>query len=300
MPEHHVDPDDYVFRESAPTAAKTLTPAQVEFYNARGYLSPVRVGDEADVARWQAYFTHLTDLMRAGDENRNPYALLGYQARCAGMWDLIHHPRIVDVVEDLVGSDIVCWSTHFFNKVAGDTDPIPPHQDVTYWHLSPHASVTVWLAVDAVTLANGCMEVLPGTHRMGLLEERPTEGPYAMKGTTDSFDTSTAHAEQHGSFVPLELKPGEVSIHSDKTVHRSGPNLTVGPRRGFAMRFCAPSVRPTHPKWGSNAVLVRGEDRYGHFRLVHERPTGEDVAPWAEYLMARRTEERRRSGNPPT
>ena len=94
--------------------------------------------------------------------------------------------------------------------------------------------------------------------------------------------------------MPLELQPGQMSIHSDKTVHGSGLNHSDIRRCGIALRYCPPVVRPTDPAWGQNAILCRGSDPYGHFNLVEKRPEGDDVLSWRNYMMIKMIEERRR------
>ena len=96
--------------------------------------------------------------------------LLGYQTRCAGLYDLVTHPTILDHVQDLIGPDIICWTSHAFCKAAFDPKRIPFHQDASYWPLTPARTVTVWLAIDDADRENSCLQVIPRTHRMGHLK----------------------------------------------------------------------------------------------------------------------------------
>src|SRR6185436_6434065 len=93
------------------------------------------------------YVDHLFRLLANRGQLDN-YALLGYHTRCAGLFDLVTNPKILDYAQDLVGPDIICWTSHAFCKVPYDPKPVPFHQAASYWPLTPARSVTVWIAVD--------------------------------------------------------------------------------------------------------------------------------------------------------
>lgn len=117
---------------------------------------------------------------------------------------------------------------------------------------------------------------------------------HALEGTTNALSQSIIDPTQYGTFVPLELQAGEMSIHTDKTVHGSVANQSDMRRCGIAIRYCAPHVKPIHPDWGQNAILCRGVDTHGNFELITERPDGDDMASWQEYLTRKFIEERQR------
>src|SRR5262249_52112211 len=79
---------------------------------------------------------------------------------------LIRTPAILDAVEDLIGPDILCWSTSFFIKEGNTSDYVSWHQDATYWGLSEPDVVTAWVAFTPSSPQNGNMRVVPGTHRV--------------------------------------------------------------------------------------------------------------------------------------
>ena len=84
------------------------------------------------------------------------------------------NPRILALVEDLIGPDFVCWGTHYFCKMPHDPKAVPWHQDASYWPFTPARTVTCWLAIDDSSVENACMSVIPGTHRMGHLTWKRT------------------------------------------------------------------------------------------------------------------------------
>ena len=112
--------DAIAFHPSPPERAKTLSSEQIRRFNANGFVRPLDAltADQVDSAR--AYFESLLSRMQAMQDGRNTYALDGYHLRCRGIWEMALHPKILDYVEDLLGPDFVCWSTHYFCKMGGD------------------------------------------------------------------------------------------------------------------------------------------------------------------------------------
>ena len=109
------------------------------------------------------------------------------------------------------------------------------------------------------------MLAIPGTHRWSIREH----GTSATGGNLLSVNQElvpTPEDEQRA--VPLELRPGEISIHHGHTAHSSCPNHSTRRRCGLAMRFIRPEVKPNGPgaaQGGWQPRLVHGQDRYGHF-----------------------------------
>ena len=81
------------------------------------------------------------------------------------LWTIASEPRILDLVEPILGPDFYLWGSQFFSKDPGDPKTTPWHQDAFFWPLAPHNSVTVWVAFEDSDADNGAMKVIPGTHR---------------------------------------------------------------------------------------------------------------------------------------
>ena len=79
-------------------------------------------------------------------------------------YDLSFEGAILDVVEDLIGPDILCFASRFWMKGPGDGAYVPWHQDSAYFGLDPHDLVAVWVALTDSSPANGCVRVIPGSH----------------------------------------------------------------------------------------------------------------------------------------
>jgi ectoine hydroxylase-related dioxygenase (phytanoyl-CoA dioxygenase family) len=171
--------------------------------------------------------------------------------------DLLRDPRLVNLVRDLLGEDVVGWGSHFFCKMPGDDKGVAWHQDASYWPLSPSRTVTIWLAIDDADVDNAAMRFLAGSHHHGHLTYRASD-PAEHNVLNQTID----NAEQYGTAVDVELKAGEVSVHSD-LLYCSEANRSSR-RRGLTLRYCAALVRAARG-WNAKGVLVSGNDPSGHW-----------------------------------
>jgi hypothetical protein len=175
--------------------------------------------------------------------------------------ELARHPAILDAVEDVIGPDILCWSTNFFIKEAHSPSYVSWHQDATYWGLSTSDVITAWVAFADVPLESGAMKFWPGSHLRNQLEHRDTFHQDNL--LTRGQEIAVEVPDNEGVDVPL--KAGEMSLHHVLLVHGSGPNVTGDRRIGLAIRYIPPHVRQL--KVRDSAMLVRGQDRCGNFDL---------------------------------
>ena len=194
--------------------------------------------------------------------------------------ELAMEPAILDVVQQLIGPDIILWGCHIFCKPAGDGQETPWHQDGHYWPMRPLATCTVWVALDESTTENGCLRVIPQSHASKithphLLEDR-TDLVLNLRTQEDAFDVNAA--------VNLELQPGQMSMHDVFMVHGAAVNRSAKRRAGVALRYMpGTSVfeRNLNPADGKSGVsvafatrplwLLRGEDKTGRndFQVGH-------------------------------
>lgn len=185
------------------------------------------------------------------------------------LWDIILHPRLADVAEDLLGPDVVCWGSSFFTKRAHDPRFVSWHQDTTYYGLEPPESVTAWVAFTRSDATSGCMRFIPGSHAAAEVlpheETWSSENLLARGQTINGIDPSTA--------LSMPLEPGQMSVHHNMTVHSSEPNRSGHARIGFAIHLVPAHVRQTQFE-GALGVLLRGEDRGGNW-IEDPRPERE-------------------------
>lgn len=237
--------------------ARQLTPAELQHYETQGYLVYGKILTDEELQELRAYVDSLIANLPPG---RRPEGLDHPHFGDPYLMKWCQHPRILDVVEQIIGPNIVLFSSHFIAKPGGDGLPVPWHQDATYWPLSPMKVVTVWLAVDDSDAENGCMQVIPGTHRIGAVEHHRVDDPsrYVLDMETE-VDESQA--------VDIVLKAGEMSLHDAWLLHGSRANHSPRRRCGYTMRYMPPEVKLDRTKWPDWKLwLVRGEDRQGNNR----------------------------------
>ena len=247
--------------------SRMLTDAQRRQFARDGYVFPVRVLDDAEVARflaaYQAYAEHNRERLAALAANQKFQVFSETHFALPWVHEIARHPRILDAVESLLGPNLLAWNTNWFSKMPGERSFVGWHQDGAYWNLSPPTVVTAWVALTPSGPGNGCMRVVPGTHRQPALPQRETYNPENAL----SRGQEIAVAVNEGDAVDLELQPGEMSLHHIWIVHGSAMNNSkTTPRIGLAIRYTKPEVRQESPH-KPMAMLVRGEDRVGNFDL---------------------------------
>jgi hypothetical protein len=260
---------------------KVLSASQVEAFHHDGYLFPLRAlsGVEAHAC--------LDRMERSEQQQGGPLqGPLRNKPHLIFTWaaELVRHPAILDAVEDLLGPDLLCWSSSMFTKEARDPAFVSWHQDSTYWGLSHPDIVTAWVALTVSHVANGCMRMVPGSHLKDQLPHRDTfaENNLLTRGQEVMVDVDA------GAAVDIVLEPGEFSLHHVRIVHGSEPNPAPYRRAGLAIRYVPTYVRQTvGPR--DSATLVRGVDSFKHFDP--EPAPAFDLSPDAVALHRRITEE---------
>ena len=221
---------DVSFFPSPVQDGKRLTAEQVDEFNEKGYISPLDALSPNEAQESRTYFDGLLDQMAEMKDGRNAYAIMGYHNRCRGIWDMAHHPVILDYIEDLLGPDIVCWSSHYFCKLRQDPKRVPWHQDATYWPVRPTKTITVWLAIDDVDEDNSPMRFLTGSHVHGAIEWNPAHGEVAL---TQEIPNAT----RFGTPFDNTMRAGQVSLHTSTLIHGSEPNRSDRRRCGLTLRY---------------------------------------------------------------
>ena len=257
---------------------KRLSLGAVEQYHREGYYYPVPVLDAAEVtqcrARLEAYEAQSGSPLVGPERNK---------AHLIFRWvdDLMRHEAILDLVEDLIGPDILCWNTLFWIKAAHSPSFVSWHQDVRYWGWDTQELLTVWVALSPATEASGCMRVLPGSHKREVMPHRDEYHQDNLLTRGQSIALEVDEAET----VSMALAPGEVSLHNVQLAHASGSNTTDNRRIGLALNYIPTRARQVVGEWDS-AALVRGTDRYGHFHPTPRPAHDFDAASVAFHKQA--------------
>ena len=272
---------------------KALTEAELERYRQDGYLFPIRVLSEDEAAHYRRKieaFESDVDGRRRIDRRYLKTDKLHLLFTWAN--ELVRHPKILDIAEDVVGLDLMCWGNSCWIKEPQDPGFVSWHQDSTYWGLEPPDVVSVWLALADATVENGAMQFLPGSHLRDQIPHRVTDDADNLlsRGQVAEVDVDESQV------VDAVLQAGEVSIHHIRLLHGSKPNVSDTRRIGFAIRYIPSHVR--HRTVRDSVKLVRGEDRYGHFEMEPDPVADLDAAALASHNEAVDLPHRRPVGGP--
>ncbi len=251
---------------------KKLTEAQVAQYRTQGYLIVENVipPDDverlkqrtADIAEGRVPFPEGNLELEPTANGRRSVETIRKLDHCAENDPVfLRHARndaILDMVEDLTGPDVKLFESQLFMKPPGGVEK-PYHQDSAYFTIEPMALVTCWSALDDVTVANGGMWVIPGSHLGGVVDHGE---PWQIGDRIDK--RVPASAMDLESQVPMVMPAGSCSFHHSLLLHSSRPNRTNHSRRGFAVHYMTARSRWTNPsKPAPNYRLLRGREYPG-------------------------------------
>lgn len=174
--------------------------------------------------------------------------------------------RVLDVIEGILGPDIMIFAAEFFIKEPRTSHIVSMHQDLTYWGLGAiDGLVTAWIPLSAATPASGCMDFVAGSHKNAILEHEDTfdENNLLSRGQEVKVDVTPEDK------TAIEIHPGQMSLHHGLTIHGSGPNRSDDRRIALVVRYIRPDMEQ---KVGDidYAMLARGRDRHGNFIHIPE------------------------------
>ena len=209
-----------------------------------------------------------------GGEGDNGEGVRGSRA----FLDLARDPEIVELVSGVLGEDVILWGCQVFCKPGGDGLETPFHQDGHYWPIRPLATCTAWVALDPSKKENGCLKVVPGSHRDKRLFD------HLREDRDDLVLTQRIQGLDESKAVDVELEPGQMSLHDIYMIHGATVNRSPTRRAGVAIRYMPGTsvferdlIKPnsssgylvdfsTRPLW-----LLKGRDRTGRndFSIGH-------------------------------
>ncbi|MSU36869.1 MAG: phytanoyl-CoA dioxygenase family protein [Pedosphaera sp.] len=249
-----------------------ISEQQVGFYREHGYLGVEQVFSATDVAELRCVTDEFVERSRTITKNDDVFDLepshtsasprvrrLKNTAKHHPVYRrTLEHPRMLDIVAQLIGPSIYCNGDKLNMKIGGVGSPVEWHQD---WAFYPHTNddlLAVGVAMDDSTVENGCLLVMPGTHQGRILDHNQEEG-FVGAVTEENFRPEGA--------VPIELKAGGISIHHVRVLHGSAPNRSPNPRRLLLFQFCAGDAWP----------LIAGDGYWENYvkSFVRGRPTNQ-------------------------
>lgn len=240
-----------------------ITEKQISSYVQNGFVSPLRFLSEEQTAVHR----------RTMESAESKVGKLHYKAKVYTIlqspFELATLPDVLDVVERLIGPDILIYNAEYLVKEPQTPSFVSWHQDLTYWGFDSDDLVSMWLALSPATQESGCMRMIPGSHAGGMMEHIKTRDENNVL-----YQGQTVAGVDESESVVCALQPGEASFHHGWTLHASMPNHSNDRRIGLNVTYLRPSMRQLkYPE--DSAVLVRGSDNYGHF--LPDRPATRDL-----------------------
>jgi ectoine hydroxylase-related dioxygenase (phytanoyl-CoA dioxygenase family) len=225
-----------------------LTEAQREYFNEQGYLviedvfSPAEVENlrrSADALSAQAQgLTESTDRfkLKAFDNGGNLVQQVAEPHELDGTWmALARDNRLLDIVEGLLGPNIQLYYSMLMMKPPREGFKAPWHQDFAFFVHNRADILACMVAIDDATLENGCLRVIPGSHKLGLLNHFKDGQFTGILQDTAAFDDPDKQAV-------LPVKAGGVLLWHCLTLHSSQPNRSERPRRAIVLEYKDPEA----------------------------------------------------------
>ena len=254
---------------------KKLTEQQVAQYWRDGYLFPLDLMSRQEAQIWRQKLEQMEQDYREVKMPRtvNTYKRINAQCVMPFAYELASHPDLLDMVEGILGPDILIYGAEFFIKEAGTPHIVSMHQDLTYWGLGATDNlVTAWIALSEVNVKSGCMQFVAGSHNHQILPHEDTFAENNLLSRGQEIQVEVNDSDK----TDIVLTPGQISLHHGRTIHGSLPNSSDDRRIGFVIRYVNPKVMQEVAQ-KDYAMLVRGADRARHF--IHYAPPRTLFAP---------------------
>ncbi|MDA0831027.1 MAG: phytanoyl-CoA dioxygenase family protein [Proteobacteria bacterium] len=234
-----------------------MSQAQLSRYQKDGFLSPMKVFSEKKAgllrSQLEEYESVYGSVMKTPYRNK-PHLIFPWVA------EVIRDSKVLDIVESVLGPNLLVWGTNFFIKEPNDGTFISWHQDSTYWGLSRPDVLTIWIALSPSRRTNGAMKMISGSHKLEQLPHTDTFEAGNLLTRGQKIDHQVADED----VAWIELEPGQASVHHVRIIHGSEPNTGPDRRIGLAIRFIPTDLTQVNGI-KDYATLVRGHDEYNHF-----------------------------------
>lgn len=223
-----------------------LTRDQIDFFWKQGYVACDKFLTDEEIAHYRAEYDRVfhdanqTGQLRnlaepkAGTTAAAPQRMLqivGMCERSLVFRKFIHEPRLLDLVQCLMGPNLMLFHDQALYKPAHHGGAVFWHQDNAYWRCQPASLISCWIALDRATRDNGAMQFIPGSHLTPVWH-----GPSATNALTEAnVDESRA--------VCVEIPAGACIFHHCQTLHYTQPNTTDRDRRAFIIHYMTPGTR---------------------------------------------------------
>jgi len=241
--------------EIAPTV--TVTDAQIAFFKENGYLAIDSITSSDEISRMREIYDDLF-LRNAGRERGDQFDLggadeegkkavlpqiLGPSRYAPALAETLYRANALAIVKRLLGEEAQYTGDHAILKPPHSPAPTPWHQDEAYWDPAlEYTALSVWMPLQDVDTHNGCMEFVPGSHKLDILPHRSIGGDRRVHGLELDSDYDLS------SSVACPLPAGGATFHYSTTLHFTSPNNSDEPRRAYILTFGLPAKRRATPR----------------------------------------------------
>ena len=235
-----------------------LTSNQLKQYNENGYLAPLDILSKVEAFEARKEIELIEKEMPNEIDKSGRYNVHLISPK---LDSIVHNSKILDVVESIIGKNILVCSTTLFIKNPNEQGFVSYHQDAKYIGLEPHNWVTAWVALTDSYEKNGCMKMWPRSHlELKDHNEKFDKGNLLTRG-------QTVENVPENEIETIELKAGQISLHHPRIVHGSGINKSNDRRIGFVIQsYIGTNVKQT---LGKNSVqIARGTDEFNHHEVI--------------------------------
>ena len=235
-----------------------LTSNQLKQYNEKGYLAPINVLSKKEALEARNEIEKIEKEMPNEIDKSGRYNVHLISPK---LDSIVHNSKILDVVESIIGKNILVCSSTLFIKDPNEYGYVSYHQDAKYIGLEPHNWVTAWVALTDSYEKNGCMKMWPKSHlEIKDHNEKFDKGNLLTRG-------QTVENVPEDEIELVELEAGQMSLHHPRIVHGSGVNKSNDRRIGFVIQsYIGTNVKQI---LGKNSVqLARGVDRFNYHETI--------------------------------
>ncbi len=285
--------------------SSTITLADVQRYHDDGYLVVENLFSADDIATLRAETLSICRAERGEVKDLPPIApddtdddimrrvlCIHFPHKISQlMLDYLKHPALADILTQLIAPDVKSMQSMLFIKAAGKPGQAW-HQDEDFIPTRDRSLIGAWIALDDATIENGCLWIIPSSHKHGILWEMQAQD----SADFDCTDESVGFPYTDADAVSVEVTAGTVVLFNGYTLHRSLPNVaTSGYRRALVNHYMsASSLLPWSPPQPGehiatldhrDVVMVAGKDPYawkGYTDVMQPRvrPSREGGCKW--------------------
>jgi ectoine hydroxylase-related dioxygenase (phytanoyl-CoA dioxygenase family) len=203
--------------------------------------------------------------------------------------ELASEEVLLDVIEELIGPNILLWNAFLAVKPPHSTANFGWHQDATYWPVSPMDQIaTAWVALSPVNRFCGGMQMVQGSHLLGAIPHEETYDETSMLRRGQR----ALNPIDNNRVVNIELNPGQASIHHTLTLHGSGANESDMWRLGVGFNYVTSEVKPL-PGYKDSATLLRGSAHGSGFVLTEKPKSDLNKAALDNYARIQQLQSKR-------